>query len=132
MYLRYIVSDYNNISGKTETGIFRAAGHVSDHTGIDAETKARLQMLIEWFDEHLTVPEFYDDPEKRREEDHTYFWFKRSAANFIEKIEALCDILEANNVSVQRLSADEIPGKLIFQDECQIAVHSPENMMYVK
>ncbi len=132
MYLRYIVSYYNNISGKTETGIFRAADHVRDHTGIDAETKARLQLLIEWFDEHLPVPEFYDDPAKRREEDHTYFWFKRSAASFIEKIEALCDILETNDVSVQRLSADEIPGKLIFQDECQIAVHSPEKSVSMK
>ncbi len=132
MYLRYIVSYRNNVSGKTEAGIFRSADHVRDHSGISDAEKIKLQELITWFDENLPVPEFYDDPAKRGEDDHTYFWFKRSAENFIEKIEALCEILKANNVRIERLSAGEIPGKLIFEDECQIAVRSPENAPYMK
>lgn len=132
MYLRYIVSYHNTVSGKTETGIFRSADFVRDHGGINEPAKAQLQELITWFDQHLPVPEFYDDPAKRKEEDHTYFWFKRSAENFIEKMEALCDILEDNSVNIERLSADDLPGKLIFEDECQIAVHSPETTMYMK
>jgi hypothetical protein len=132
MYLRYIVSYHNSLSGKPETGIFRAADHVRDHTGIDAQTKARLQLLIEWFDEHLPVPDFYDDAAKRRADDHTYFWFKRSAENFIEKIERCAIFWKLTMWPSKRLSADKLPGKLIFQDECQIAVNSPENSIYMK
>jgi hypothetical protein len=132
MYLRYIASYEDHTGGKIGTGIFRAADFVRDHTAIDAETKTCLQALITWFDENLPVPDFYDDPATRAEENHTYFWFKTSAQNFIERMEELCAILEANGVTVKRLRTETPPGDPVFDDHCQIAVLSPDAASHIK
>ncbi len=123
MFIRFIVKYFNQQTQREETGIFRAADYVRDFSDrISAAEKENLQNLISWFDENLPVPEFYDDPAKRSEERHTYFWFKADAAEFLERMNALAAILEENGIKPEKLTADEIPGKLVFEDECQIAV----------
>ena len=122
MFIRFIVKYFNRQTNREETGIFRAADYVRDFSEIGAPEKENLQKLIYWFDENLPVPEFYDDPAKRSEQQHTYFWFKSGASRFLEKMNALVMILEANGIKVEKLNAAEIPGKLVFEDECQIAV----------
>jgi len=132
MYIRFIVKYFNKQTGRVETGVFRAADYVRDFTEITQSEKENLQKLIDWFDAHLPVPEFYDDPTKRSEEQHTYFWFKTSAANFLERMNALNAILEENGIKVEKLNAKEVPGKLIFEDYCQIAVIPFEDILKVK
>lgn len=127
MYLRYLARYRNTVSGKEETGIFRAADFVRDHTGLDETEKAELQALIAWFDENLPVPEFYDDPAKRKEDDHIYFWFKASAKEIVRKMDDFCAILERNGVEVRRLRAKTLPGEMHFEDHCQIAVSAPDD-----
>lgn len=122
MFIRFIVKYFNRQTSREETGIFRAADYVRDFSEIGAAEKENLQKLIQWFDENLPVPEFYDDPTKRSEEQHTYFWFKSGATEFLERMNALTAILEDNKIKVERLTAAEIPGKLVFEDYCQIAV----------
>jgi hypothetical protein len=132
MYIRFIVKYYNRQTGREETGIFRAADYVRDFSEISAAEKKKLQKLIDWFDNHLPVPEFYDDPAKRSEENHTYFWFKTDAAEFLERMSLLNSILEKNGVRVEKLRAEQIPGELIFEDYCQIAVVPFEDVLKVK
>jgi hypothetical protein len=132
MYIRFIAKYFNRETGREETGIFRAADYVRDHSEIGAAQKEELQKLIEWFDENLPVPEFYDDPSKRTEEQHTYFWFKTSAAEFLERIKALTALLEENGVKVERLRAATVPGALVFEDYCQIAVAAAEDVSKIK
>lgn len=133
MYLRYLARYFNTSTGCHETGIFRSADFVRDHTQIGETEKAALQELIKWFDENLPVPEFYDDPSKRREDDHVYFWFKASATEIVERMETFCAILESHGVEVKRLTAETAPvGELVFEDHCQIAVKVRENFAGVK
>ena len=132
MYIRYIVKYFNKQIGKQETGVFRAADYVRDFTEIDAEEKENLQNLIKWFDENLPVPEFYDDPAKRSEEQHTYFWFKADADEFLGAMNGLTEILERNGVKVEKLCAAEAPGELVFEDYCQIAVVPFEDVLKIK
>ena len=132
MYIRFIAKYFNHAADREETGIFRAADFVRDHTAIGAAEKSELQKLIEWFDENLPVPEFYDDPSKRSEELHTYFWFKTSAAEFLERMNALAAILEENGVRVETLRAEIVPGRTVFEDHCQIAVVPSENVLKIK
>ena len=132
MYIRFIAKYFNHAKNREETGIFRAADFVRDHTKIGAAEKESLQKLIEWFDAHLPVPEFYDDPSKRREEQHTYFWFKTSAAEFLERMNALAAILEAHHVKVETLRAELVPGRTVFEDYCQIAVAVSEDVLKIK
>ena len=122
MYIRFVAKFFNCETNREDTGIFRAADYVRDFSGIGAAEKVTLQKIIEWFDENLPVPEFYDDPSKRTEEQHTYFWFKMSAAELLEQMNALCAILEANGVRVESLRAETLPGETVFEDYCQIAV----------
>lgn len=78
------------------------------------------------------MPEFYDDPSKRSEEQHTFFWFKTSVNEFLEAMEELTAILERNGVKTERLRAEEMPGKLVFEDRCQIAVDPSEDVLKFK
>ena len=132
MFTRFIVKYFNKQTKREETGIFRAADYVRDFSGISKTEKENLQELIEWFDNNLPVPEFYDDPSKRSEEQHTYFWFKTSATEFLAAMNALIRILENNGIKVERLIAEKIPGKLIFEDDCQIAVIPLEDILKIK
>lgn len=132
MFTRFIVKYFNIQTKKEETGIFRAADYVRDFSEIGAREKENLQKLIEWFDAHLPVPEFYDDPTKRSEDQHTYFWFKTSATEFIEAMNALTAILEENGIKVEKLVAEEMPGELVFEDYCQIAVVPSEDVLKIK
>lgn len=133
MYVRYIVRYHNTETNREETGIFRSADFVRDHTQIGEIEKATLQELITWFDVNLPVPDFYDDPSKRREDDHVYFWFKVSANDFICRMEDLCAIIERHGVEINRLNAEEAPaGDLVFEDHCQIAVKIREDFIGIK
>lgn len=132
MYVRFIVKYFNRQTGREETGIFRAADHVRDFSEISVNEKEKLQKLISWFDENLPVPEFYDDPAKRNEEQHTYFWFKAGATEFLERMSALTAILERNGVETERLTAERVQGKLVFEDYCQIAVVPIEDVTKFK
>jgi hypothetical protein len=132
MYVRYIAKYFNQKTNREETGIFRAADYVRDHTPLGAAEKEALQKLIEWFDEHLPVPEFYDDPSQRSEEQHTYFWFKTDAREFLDRMEFLRAIVEENGVRVETLRAERVPGALVFEDHCQIAVVPAEEVFRVK
>ena len=122
MFVRYTAKYYNHQKNCEETGFFRAADFVRDHAPIETEEKTRLARLIAWFDAHLPVPEFYDDPAGRTEEMHTYFWFKASAAEFLAAMEAVRELLEKYDVRVEVLRADSFAGELVFEDYCQIAV----------
>jgi hypothetical protein len=132
MFTRFIVKYFNQQTKRQETGVFRAADYVRDFSEIGQVQKDSLQKLIEWFDNNLPVPEFYDDPAKRSEDKHTYFWFKNSATEFLDAMNLLTIILEENGIKVERLTADKIPGKLIFEDECQIAVFPLEDALKIK
>lgn len=132
MFTRFIVKYFNKQTKTEETGIFRAADYVRDFSAIGETEKEKLQKLIEWFDNNLPVPEFYDDPSKRSEEQHTYFWFKTSATEFLAAMNGLTAILEENGIKVERLIAGKIPGKLVFEDECQIAVIPLEDILKIK
>ena len=132
MFVRYIVKYYNKEARREETGVFRAADYVRDFSEIGAVEKEELRKLIAWFDENLPVPEFYDDPAKRGEENHTYFWFKTSAAEFLEQMNELTAILERHGVKVEKLRAERVPGELIYEDYCQIAVVPFEDVSKIK
>ena len=132
MFIRFIVKYYNQQTKREETGIFRAADYIRDFSEISTDEKENLQNLITWFDAHLPVPEFYDDPAKRSEERHTYFWFKAGATEFLDRMSALSAILERNSVEVERLRAERVPGELVFEDYCQIAVVPFEDVLKIK
>ena len=132
MFIRFIVKYFNKQTNREETGIFRAADYIRDFSDIEKTQRDNLQKLIEWFDNNLPVPEFYDDPTKRSEDHHTYFWFKTSATEFLERMNALTTILEQNGVQVEKLRAERVPGELVFEDYCQIAVVPFEDVLKVK
>ncbi len=132
MYIRFIARYFNHKHDREETGIFRAADYVRDHTEIGASEKEVLQEIISWFDENLPVPDFYDDPAKRTEQQHTYFWFKLSAEEFLERMNALAAILEAHNIKVEILRAELVPGEMVFEDHCQIAVVPTKDVLNIK
>lgn len=132
MFIRFIVKYYNRQTERLETGIFRAADYVRDFSEISQTEKENLQELISWFDAHLPVPDFYDDPAKRSEEQHTYFWFKAGATEFLDRMNVLTSILERNGVKAEKLLAEKVPGELVFEDYCQIAIVPIDDVTKIK
>jgi hypothetical protein len=129
MYFRFTTSYFNKQKICIETGIFRAADYVRDHTGIGQQEKKKLQELIDWFDNYLPVPEFYEDPAKR-ENLNTYFWYKATTdATVIQKMDQLVSMLEAHGVEVKRLAVSILPGTIVFEDEYQVAVNTVDKCL---
>lgn len=132
MYIRFVAKYFNDQTEREETGIFRAADYVRDFSEIGETEKEELQKIINWFDENLPVPDFYDDPAQRTEEQHTYFWFKTDAVEFLERMNLLNALLEKYEVKIENLFAEKVPGELVFEDHCQIAVVPFKDVLSVK
>lgn len=73
MYLRFIVSYFDEEYNEAGTGIFRSADYVRDNYALTKEERARLEYLIKWFDNNLPIPDFYKDPATRNESKRTFF-----------------------------------------------------------
>lgn len=122
MYLRFLVAYFNENKKVSETGFFRAADYVRDYLPITKDDRMILKDLVKWFDNNMPIPTFYQDPTKRNENKKTFFWFKDTANEFIYRMNTLAIVLEKYGVEVRRIHSKKLPGKIIYEDECQIVI----------
>lgn len=73
-----------------------------------------------WFEKNLPVPSFYEkgNPEK------AITWFKENSSGFgmLEKMEFYKRMAEKYGIEIFLTKSEVVPGKLIYEDEYQIAV----------
>lgn len=100
-------------------GIFVAAGRIKTSPQVPDYLQVWLGELLEWFGEHLTMPDLNEDHGWR-----AFFWFRCSTKTnhtaMIAKMWELVTAMRDAGVPVQmHRTAD--PGRIVYADEQQVA-----------
>ena len=75
-----------------------------------------IQQIENWFENNLPNPPFYNETDPPK----AITWFRReTTAEMLEKIERIKTIIEKNGWTVEVVSRENAPGKVIY--EYQIA-----------
>ena len=111
-FVRFSARDLHAES-RRRRGIFAAAGDVLDSPHVRAALARRLDAELDWFNEHLRVP----DLDERR----AIFLFKSSARENMRHIWVLLHTLRDAGVFVEMQTIAK-PGRIVYEDEHQVAV----------
>ena len=117
MYVRYQGTKNSGKTGKP-SGIFAVAWHMKQNGLLSPREIDEIQQIENWFEDNLPNPPFYgeSDPPK------AITWFKREkTAEMLEKIERIKTIIETNGWTIEVEYRENAPGKVIYEDEYQIA-----------
>ncbi|MCL6283047.1 hypothetical protein M3P21_05820 [Ruegeria sp. 2012CJ41-6] len=103
-------------------GFFQAASEVVNNPLADALIVARIDMLREWFADHLEVPNRFSRSSSKGyylRETRGLSWFKPTAIEHISKAFELKSILEESGYAIDVLKENRI-GYVVYEDEHQI------------
>jgi hypothetical protein len=116
-YFRYC-SDYVSPYTNQPYGIFIAVWHLIRDKKATAEDEAIYWAARKWFESNLPIPPFYTDgnPEK------ALTWFKDTAIDsvIVRELEIYKRIAEKYGTRIILVSSED-PGRIIYEDEHQIA-----------
>ena len=118
-YFRVHTSDIAWLT-KQPRGIFTTVGKLVDSKTLTEEETAEYWKQREYFEKVLPVPPFYKDGNP----DHAVTWFKdteqgRDIWNQLTFYRQMCS---KYGIQLYKTETTEIPGKIIYEDDFQIAV----------
>lgn len=121
MYLRFVYK--KQVEGmNSREGFFQAAGELANNPLSDAIAVARVNVLREWFADHLELPERFSRSSSKgyyRKETKGLSWFKSSATEHISRAFELKNVLEEHGYAIEVLKEDRI-GYVVYEDEYQV------------
>lgn len=97
-------------------GIFHIAYRVRDAHATSLDDSNEINRLIQWFRDHLDVPEALECLQNRR----AICWFKPAAHEPLRRIWAMKFLLEAQGYWID-LRTTRSPGLIVYEDGWQIA-----------
>mgnify|MGYP000532362046 CR=1 FL=1 len=111
-------ADYESPYTNQPYGIFIAVWHLIRDKKVSGEDESAYWRAREWFESNLPIPPYYENgnPEK------AITWFKQSAMEgaIVKELELYKNIARKHGTSIRLVSSDA-PGKIIYEDEYQIA-----------
>ena len=119
--MKYIRIQSREIAYRTgkPCGIFAAVHRLQRDGKLNEEEKNMYYDIDQvWFQENLPNPPFYDDDNPGK----PITWFKTdTTAHMLEKLQPLMDMMDKNNMPYDVVYTN-FPGKIVYEDEYQIAV----------
>jgi hypothetical protein len=116
-YFRFC-ANYVSPYTRQRYGIFIAVWHLVRDKKVSPEDESAYWRAREWFEAHLPIPPYHQEgnPEK------AITWFKESAMNseIVQKLSIYRDIAARYGTDIELVST-ESPGRVIYEDEYQIA-----------
>ena len=119
MCLRFATTKWDPESTRN-LGILVAAHELRDNGDITREEYEVLRKTLKWFNENVAVPKSLKNTDHRR----AICWFKSSAAEPIQRMWELVEILRHHDVHIDVHKTNN-PGIVIYEDEWQV-VAKPE------
>ena len=98
-------------------GIFGACHHLKQRGWLNDDEIRLFEELDAWFIEHLPEPAYYRDGNPQK----AVTWFKSSAVDMVERCKPMIELLDKYCIEY-RISHSDNPGKIIYEDEFQVAV----------
>jgi hypothetical protein len=116
MFIRFVVgSDAEH--HRSLTGIITEARILRDRGALDLDQVSRLEELYEWFSANLPVPPF----SSRNWPRDAVSWFRDDAVEPIGRMWEIASLLREHGVPIRMLRSAN-PGRILYQDSCQIVV----------
>jgi len=96
-------------------GILVAGHTLRDEGDISVEEHRELRLRLKWFNDNLSIPPTYNDPQNKR----ALSWFKAGASKPIQYMWDLKRILDQHGLQVT-VTKTRDPGKVIYEDGWQV------------
>jgi hypothetical protein len=96
-------------------GLFVAAHKLRDEGDIPTYEREELRAHLQWFNEHLPLPELLRD----RGNERAISWFRTQSQECISRVWSVVQILEENGIAITKITTED-PGYVIYEDEFQI------------
>lgn len=111
--MRFFI-DEKHPKSHMNVGIFSVAYEILDDTETEEYIRLNIRETLNWFTEHLKVPEL-DDP-------RAIYWFKDSESKCIENIWKLVTFLRLSGKVVSHIRMPQAKiGYILYEDDKQIA-----------
>ncbi|MFE9725361.1 hypothetical protein ACFYQ5_17615 [Streptomyces sp. NPDC005794] len=103
-------------------GVFVLTNELARQGRLNEEQYRFWRANNDWYDAHYVNPT-HVDPRIYDREIHpgAVAWFKSSAHELIERVDGYLEILAAHGVDCRRLESSS-PGRIIYEDACQVVV----------
>ena len=118
-YFRVHAADIAYITQQPR-GIFTTVGKLVDAKTLSEEETAEYWKNREYFEKVLPVPPFYESGNKERAT--TWFKVTPQGTDIWRQMDFYRSMCRKYGVKLYRSETDEIPGKIIYEDDFQIAV----------
>ena len=109
-----------NISPHTQEprGIFAVVGKLFNDKKLSLIEEKEYKIQKQWFEEHLPVPDFYDDGNSIK----AITWYKnnKKANDLCNKMTFFMNIASKYKITLFISRVDTLPGELIYEDQFQI------------
>jgi len=119
IYVRFVTNRIDGSSLKRQ-GVFQAAADLIDSKLLPDDEAKELKELERWFDKNLRKPDRFARSRRSHPAPKAISWFKSSAMEYVERMHAMCRILNEHGVQTEMITSQR-PGYVVFQDEFQIA-----------
>jgi hypothetical protein len=116
MFIRFVVGGDGD-HHRSLTGIITEARLLRDRGGLDQDQVSWLEEAYAWFNANLPVPPFSSSNWPR----DAVTWFRDDAGEPIKQMWEITSLLKDHGVPVRLLRSIN-PGKILYQDSCQIVV----------
>jgi hypothetical protein len=100
---------------RVREGIFVAAYKLRDEGDIPTYAREELRSHLQWFNDHLPLPE----PLRDRKNERAISWFKTQSQECISRVWSVVQILEENGIAITKITTED-PGHVIYEDDFQI------------
>lgn len=118
MLIRFVVRKRDSDS-QVEQGVIHAADDLRRQGFLADEEQKRVQELLRWFNHHLPVPGRFSRSRRPNACKRAISWFKPTARECLDRMQALAGVLHANGCAVERLTTDR-PGYVVYEDDFQV------------
>ncbi|WP_328339915.1 hypothetical protein [Streptomyces violaceus] len=103
-------------------GVFGLANRLAREGKLSAEQYRFWRANNDWYDTNYPNPSDLDPLVYDHEANPgAVAWFKGSSTELIARVDGYLELLAAHGVECRRMESSE-PGKIIYEDECQVVV----------
>jgi hypothetical protein len=121
VFIRFVVGEIDRSSGKRR-GVFQAAYALRRSGRLPEYDEARLADALRWFGAHFRKPTRLSRSRLPHREAQAICWFKKDAAEHLERIREVRYILDAYGIAVDMLTSWR-PGYIVYEDDVQVAAY---------
>ena len=119
MLVRFVSNIPDPENSHEPAGLFLVAGWVRDREEAAPPNLARLQLLRDWFNEHLDRPQRFNRSCRPHRREKAISWFRDSAVEHIRQAREMAAIVGACGYEIREIRTRR-PGYVVYEDRFQV------------